>query len=186
MFATSKWTGVAALVGGFAAAVAALIVATGSELASSPAAVASTTHATPFINPRFPVLPAPRPPSSVGSNGPNGDGNAWIPNALPLYGDVQTGIQTVAKALNAQDIDGTKAACQRLADAGQRLAATLPSTNSPLSRELSIAVDDVRTGTSACASLGADSAGVAAVIEPLQLAMNHLSQAGLIVQGGGS
>jgi hypothetical protein len=184
MFAT-KWTGFAALGAGFAAAIAALVVATGSQLAGSPSAMASTSRPTPFQNPIFAPIPAPKPPSSVGSNRSAGDAD-WISKALPAYGDVQAGIQRVAESLNAQDIDGTKAACQRLGEAGQRLGAALPSTLSPLSRELSVAVDDVRAGTSACGSLGTDPEGAQAVVGPLQRAMDHLSKAGLIVQSGGN
>jgi hypothetical protein len=190
-----KWTGVAAVVLGSAAAVIATVVAAGTQIASSPTAGANTISATPWT-PRPTGAPVPqKPDATVGNQGnlggnPNsgaggGAATGWASKAGPPLHDIQAAMQSLTTAIKAQDFDGLRTACGQLGNAGQRLGATLPSPDQELTSEIQAAVDDVATASNSCPAFGPGSgqAELSSLTSPLNEAMAHLSKAQQIASG---
>jgi hypothetical protein len=158
-----RWAGVGAVVGGFAVAASATILAAGTQVADIPSAAASTTDATPWT-PRPNTLPQffPDMSSQVSSQGTVRSAQesnpvlAWAARASDAGRDIKSAAQSVQGAVAARDIAGAKAICQQMSDANQRLDAMLPSPVRALTAEVQGIVDEIDAASSICLNAGPD------------------------------
>jgi hypothetical protein len=184
--------GVGAVLVGLAAAVSAAVVAGGTQVATVPSAVASTTDATPWM-PRPGGLPRttqgwllfPEMWSDVASQGTvrspqeSSPVLAWAAKASDAGQDIQSAVQSVQGAIGAGDVAGAKAACQRMSNANQRLNATLPTPVRALTSEVQGVVDEIGAASSVCLNAGpnAGQADIDSFTSHLNAAMAHYTRA---------
>jgi len=194
-----RWTkALPALLGSVAVVIAAAVTA-GTPLASSPTSTAApTVTATPWspgtpawLPPGLQAMtppPARKPTAQVSLPSPPPQANAsgsWASATQAPLHDLQNAVQALSDAMKAQDMDGVKAACGQLNNAGQRLGATLPSPERALTSEVQAAVDDIGTASNSCSAFG-PSGGIGdldAFTSTLNDAWGHLGKAQQIEAG---
>jgi hypothetical protein len=188
----------AASVVGSGVVVAALGLSAG-QLANSPEAMATTVRATPTqMRPQYtaqaPMTPGQtecdpsilrracspsRPPTGSGADGASAV--AWFNKAKGPFTAVQQAIQTAGNALQAQDMDGVRSACQEVLTNSQRLGRTLPSPDAGITTEVQGAVDELTTAANLC--LGADmTSNAETIMSHVQNANAHFSAAQQIIE----
>jgi hypothetical protein len=158
-----RWAGVGVVVGGFAVAASATILAAGTQVADIPSAAASTTDASPWT-PRPDTLPQffPDMSSEVSSQGTVRSAQesnpvlAWAARAADAGQDIKSAAEGVQAAIAAHDIAGAKALCQQMSSANQRLKALLPTPVRALTAEVQKIVDEVNAAASICLKAGPD------------------------------
>jgi hypothetical protein len=192
----------AAIMVGSGLVISALGLSAGAQLANSPEAVATTVRATPtMVRPQYtaqaPMTPGQtecdpsmlraacspsRPPAQLGSSGSGGAGAAaWFNEAKGPFTAIQNALQTATSAMQAQDMDGVRSACQQVLNNSERLGRTLPSPNAGLTAQVQGAVDELKTAANLC--LGPDTASNAeSILSHVQNANSHFSAAQQIIE----
>jgi hypothetical protein len=158
-----RWAGAGAVVGGFAVAASAIILAGGTDVANIPSSAASTTDASPWT-PRPGTLPQffPDMSSEVSGQGTVRSAQesnpvlAWAAKAADAGHDIKSAADGVQSAIAARDIAGAKALCQQMSTANQRLKALLPTPVRALTAEVQGIVDEVDAAAKICLNAGPD------------------------------
>jgi hypothetical protein len=104
---------------------------------------------------------------------------AWAAKASDAGQDIQSAVQRVQGAIGAGDVAGTKAACQQMSDANQRLNATLPTPVRALTSEVRDVVDEIGAASSVCLNAGpnAGQAEIDSFTSHVNAAMVHFTRA---------
>jgi hypothetical protein len=197
---STVWGSAAAILVGSGVIIATLGLSAGAQLANSPEAVATTVRATPAMPrpaytaqaPQTPgqtectpsilqqACPPSRPPAGSSSAAP-ADALAWFNKAKGPFTAIQDALKTAGSAMQAQDIDGIRGACQSVLNNSQRLGNTLPSPDAGLTAEVRGAVDELTTAANLCLAPDATSNGEA-IMSHVQNANAHFSNAQQIIQ----
>jgi len=119
----------------------AVLVASGTELASPPSASAFNT--------------ATASPSATVS-GVAGDAAAsnYLQKIQSVDQQMESALQAVANGVQNQQWDAARAACQQLSGSGEAFRATLPSPDSRITPRVRQAADDIGTASGMCAAFG--------------------------------
>jgi hypothetical protein len=186
----AAWAGASAILVASGVTVAAL--SAGAQLVNSPEAVATTVRATPApssLRPQYQAQ-APQVPGQIECaptilraacpplRAPAGSGGASDVTS-------QDALKTASSAMQTQDVDGVRSACQQLGSSSQQLGSTLPSPDSALTSEVQGAVDELTTAANMCLAPNATS-NTDAIMGHVQNANSHFSNAQQIIKSKSS
>jgi hypothetical protein len=201
----AAWAGASAILVASGVTVAAL--SAGAQLVNSPEAVATTVRATPApssLRPQYQAQ-APQVPGQIECaptilraacpplRAPAGSGGAsdvtsalaWFNKAKAPFNAIQDALKTASSAMQTQDVDGVRSACQQLGSSSQQLGSTLPSPDSALTSEVQGAVDELTTAANMCLAPNATS-NTDAIMGHVQNANSHFSNAQQIIKSKSS
>jgi TolA-binding protein len=145
-----RWLTVTARVVGSGAVVTAIAIGSGMQLANSPSAIADRGDRP---TPTFGGVVA-TPTATVSGVADPTSGIEYFSSLNGSFQNLQYALESIAKALNANDWDSVKAGCQQLAASGQQMRGTLPSPDSRATFRIQAAVDNISSASSACMALG--------------------------------